>query len=137
MARHVARVQPAGHAPLGRQGAVQVSSRGRHVEIPGPPDLAPAPDLHQVRRDRLQRPPGRVRHYGPAQVHARSSLAAGHPLRIELELETSKGATATARSLAELLMDDQIEQRPQLVLDRLEHTLVQITRLVAFRNVQQ
>ena len=34
-------------------------------------------------------------------------------------------------------MDDQIEQRPQLLLDRLEHTLVQITRLVAFRNVQQ
>ena len=88
MARHVARVHPAGHAPLGRQGAVQVPSRGRHVEVPGPPDLAPAPDLHQARRDGLQRSPGRVLPHGPAQVHARRSPAAGHPLRIELKLET-------------------------------------------------
>ncbi|ESA47944.1 hypothetical protein HMPREF1233_0244 [Streptococcus pyogenes GA19700] len=91
-----------------------------------------------MRRDGLQRSSGRVLPHGPAQVHARSSLAAGHPLRIELKLKADqRTSSAPCSLLVELLVDDQVEQRSQLVLDRLEHTLVQITCLVAFWNVQQ
>ena len=137
MACHVARVHPAGHAPFGRQGAVQVPSRGRHVEVPGPPDLAPAPDLHQVRRDGLQRSSGRILPHGPAQVHARSSLAAGHPLRIELKLKADQRAAATATAFRVLLVDPQTQQFSQLGLNWLQYTLVQVAGAIGLRHVQQ
>ena len=81
---------------------------------------------------------GRVRHHTRGQLHTGRRDAARHLLGVELELEADQRTAPAARSLLlELLVGNQVEQWPQLVLNRLKHALVQVACLVALRYVQQ
>ena len=63
---------------------------------------------------------GRVRHHTRGQLHTGRRDAARHLLGVELELEADQRTAPAARSLLlELLVGNQVEQWPQLVLNRL------------------
>ena len=96
----------------------------------------------QIGHGRLRHVPERlprlIGHHGAGQLHARSGSAAGYLLRVKFKFEPDKGSAATSRLLLQVLaMHLQIQQRSQLLLNRLKNILVDFARPIRFGYVEQ
>ena len=71
------------------------------------------------------------------QLHARPVLRLRTPVDVELEFESDKGSSATPRLLLQILaVHLEVQQRPQLFLNRLKNFFVELTNPIRFRYVE-